>query len=652
METNPFILALSKTLPESCLQGLAVYLILQLLFYIDKRSTPSLKFNLYYVANLCLFAGFVLTFFHHYQQSQITSFNPNLLPNKIGDSIPTIISKPNLWLQFSFWTSNYAYLITGFYLLGLLFCVLKLAIGIINISWFRNNKNLKLDSYLSNISNQLSSNFRLIKTVSVYLSDQICVPLTIGFIKPIIVFPIALVNQLSAEQTEAILLHELAHIKRNDYLLNIFLCIVQSFLFFNPIVWLMKREINKYREQCCDDLVLDNTQHKIAYAHALLLIEESRNTQLTLALASNGKKYTLLNRIKRITNMKINEPSPQNKLVVLLLALITIGISVAWNMPVKKVLKQSTNRHLTSVTIVETKPDSSKFKLAANKMLLVHKAAPDSSKIEMVADTIFIEHQLRNKPNQKLTFQGKGIIYDPSADTIIKSKNKFKIVLEDSVGNKKEYNSIDELPADAQKEFLKENSKLNGFQKVDFDFKFPDSNKFVYNFNNKFHFNPQSKKQAEIMRKQAEVMRQQIQKQFSSPEWKKQMEDIKVQGEEIRKQFNSPEFKKQMADIKVQGEEIQKQFNSPEWKKQIENINKLANEATTKYFNSPEWKKQEESMKNLSIKLNMPYNSKKWKKQMEDLRKSAVDSDGANWKKSLDEQRKLVPEKAGKPGKL
>lgn len=349
METNQFILALSKTLPESYLQGLAVYLVLQLFFLVDKRSTPLLKFNLFYCANLGLFTGFVLTFFHHYQQVITTSFDPVLLQSIDRNNIPTIITKPNLWLQFSFWTNHYAYLITGFYLLGLLFCMLKLTIGIINISWFRSNRNLKLDDYLTQLSIQLSSNFRLIKTVSVFVSDKISVPFTLGFIKPIIVFPIALVNQLSTEQTEAILLHELAHIKRNDYLLNILLCIVQSFLFFNPAIWLMKREINKYREQCCDDLVLDKTQHKLAYARALLLIEESRSTPLTLALASNGKKYNLLNRIKRILNMKTNQPSPQNKFVVLLLAVIVLGLTVAWNLPAKKDIKHTIAKHFKAI---------------------------------------------------------------------------------------------------------------------------------------------------------------------------------------------------------------------------------------------------------------------------------------------------------------
>jgi bla regulator protein BlaR1 len=592
METTPFILALSKTLPESCLQGAVVYLVLQLLFLSYKRSTPNLKFNLYYAANLCLFIGFFYTFIHHYQQIPDASFSKPLSQPNLGNEIQTIIAKPSLWLQFSFWTSHYAYLITGLYFVGLVFCTLKLSLGLINISWFKNNKQLKSDPYLTEISVRLSSNFRLIKTVSVYLSDKICVPLTLGFIKPIIVFPIALINQLSAEQTEAILLHELAHIKRNDYLLNLLLGIVRSFLFFNPVVWLMEREINKYREQCCDDLVLDNTQHKIAYARALLLIEENRSTQLTFALPSNGKKYTLLNRIKRITQMKTNNPSPQNKFVVLLLILVTISVSVAWNMPLKKALKSYTLRHSK---IEAKKIDGSKSETIANKIVMTKASKQDT--IRFFSDKIVF--QPSSISNRKLTISGKRIEFNPSADTVIKSKNKFKIVLEDSTGNKKEYNSIEELPADAQKEFLKQNGKLDQLQ----------------GFNS-----------SDVKMDTSEIAS--IKKQFNSPEWKKQMADIRKQGEEIRKQFNSPEWKKQMADIRKQGEEIRKQFNSPKWKKEMLDIQRQSAQIK-KQFNSPEWKKQ-----------------------MEDLRKNATDSARANWKKSSDEQRKLVPEKAGEPKKL
>ena len=558
MESNHLILALGKTLPESVLQGAAVYLLLQILFLSDKNSSPNMRFNLLFASSLLLMLGFLVTFFYHDRQLANASFNTVLLGNGNPNHVQTVLTKPNLRLQFSFWTNHYANLITGFYLIGLSFCMLKLVFGLINISWFRSNKNLKLDHNLTRISQHLNSNFRLIKTVSVFLSEQIQVPMTIGFIKPIIVFPIALINQLSAAQTEAILLHELAHIKRNDYLLNIILGIMRAFLFFNPAIWLMEREINKYREQCCDDLVIDNTTDKLAYAHALLLVEENRASQLTFALSSNGKKFNLLDRIKRMIDMKNNEPSPQNKLIVLLFALITIGVTVAWNMPVKKAPKSHT---IYKLKIEETYPDGRKKTISADTVELLKSSK--QNKFRLYTNNITYKP---TQSNTRFKFSGNRLVYNLAADTLINSKSKFKIVMEDSLGNKKEYNSIEELPADARKEFLKENNQANRIPNL--NFRTPDSNLVVYNFSNKLYSNPDWKKQAEEMRKQGEALG----KYYNSPQFKKQIEKLTQQSKELaeqaRKQFDNPKFKKQMEQLRKQGEKMHLYYNSPVWRKQ------------------------------------------------------------------------------------
>lgn len=90
-----------------------------------------------------------------------------------------------------------------------------------------------------------------------FLSEKMLIPFTAGFIKPMILFPVALLNRLSEEQVEAILLHEMAHIKRHDYLFNILQRIMEIVLFFNPMIWLLAKDIRREREFCCDDLVID-----------------------------------------------------------------------------------------------------------------------------------------------------------------------------------------------------------------------------------------------------------------------------------------------------------------------------------------------------------------------------------------------------------
>lgn len=256
--------------------------------------------------------------------------------------------------------------------------------------------------------------------------------------------------------------------------------------------------------------------------------------------------------------MKTNDPSPQNKLIILLLAIATIGLSVAWNFPSKKTLK-----HLTvhNFKVIKKASDSTHVEQFSNKTIdyLVHKSAK------------------KFKPaNRKFTVNS-------FTDTVIKSKNKFKIVLEDSIGNKKEYNSVEELPADAQKEFLKQNQKIGSLMNYNFN-SVPMTNfKMLDRLNDTVFFSsPQWKKQAEEMRKQGLEMR----KQFNSLQWKKQMADIHKQTETLRKRFNSPEWKKQQEDIRKQAEEIRKQFNSPEWKKQQANISKQVEESIKREVDS------------------------------------------------------------------
>ncbi len=144
------------------------------------------------------------------------------------------------------------------------------------------------------------------KKVSVWLSKHIEVPSVTGFLNPIILLPFSIINNLSTEQVNAILVHELAHIKRNDYLLNFIQCFLELILFFNPFAIFLSNSAKKERENCCDDWVLTYRFNTLEYAKALLVLEEQRqHLPLTLAATSNNK--LLLQRIKRFVNTSTPE---------------------------------------------------------------------------------------------------------------------------------------------------------------------------------------------------------------------------------------------------------------------------------------------------------------------------------------------------------
>ncbi|RYG38353.1 MAG: M56 family metallopeptidase, partial [Chitinophagaceae bacterium] len=137
--------------------------------------------------------------------------------------------------------------------------------------------------------------------ISVWLSRNITTPLTYGWLKPVILLPVALVNQLSQEEVETLILHELAHISSKDYLLNFLVIISETLFFFNPFILLLAREIKKEREINCDSQVIQFKYSPLLYAGTLLKAARFQQDAPSLSLSAVSDKSSLMERIKLIT---------------------------------------------------------------------------------------------------------------------------------------------------------------------------------------------------------------------------------------------------------------------------------------------------------------------------------------------------------------
>src|SRR5882724_2300229 len=165
------------------------------------------------------------------------------------------------------------------------------------------------------------------KEVRVWLSSLVEGPVTLGFLKPVILIPFATVNNLSLQQVEAILLHELAHIKRYDYLLNLCVTILEVIFFFNPFTLRLIRNIKREREHRCDDLVMQFRYDPHIYVSALLSLATDGQRRQQMALAATGKNdRLLLHRVRRILKQKSKADRPGARPVVFLLFAIFAGI--------------------------------------------------------------------------------------------------------------------------------------------------------------------------------------------------------------------------------------------------------------------------------------------------------------------------------------
>jgi hypothetical protein len=166
------------------------------------------------------------------------------------------------------------------------------------------------------------------------------VPAALGVLRPAILLPLSGLSGLSSAQIEALLAHELAHVRRHDYLVNLFQTAVETLLFYHPAVWWISRQVRVERENCCDDLAIEATGDARAYARALLRLEEQR-AMVQLAVAATGA--TLLPRIARL--FPRHPASPANPAhagaFLALAALVTLGAAARGPAPPPEVFAGS-----------------------------------------------------------------------------------------------------------------------------------------------------------------------------------------------------------------------------------------------------------------------------------------------------------------------
>jgi GWxTD domain-containing protein len=151
---------------------------------------------------------------------------------------------------------------------------------------------------------ELAAAVRVSQPVELLESCLAGVPLVIGYWRPVILMPLGALAGLSAEQVEAILIHELAHIRRADYLVGLAQSLVEGLFFFHPAVWWISAALRAEREYACDDVVVALRPDARAYAAALTTLEQNRWPAIQAAAAANGGD--LVRRVRRL----LGDPAP------------------------------------------------------------------------------------------------------------------------------------------------------------------------------------------------------------------------------------------------------------------------------------------------------------------------------------------------------
>ena len=332
---SPFLIALGWTIASSLWQVALLWLLYQLINSGGRKVSPALKHSVAVLFLFISFAWFGITFVQNFNEvtalkKSLTSVAENnftlaqalfnvTAANTTNNRIFTII---NEFLPY----------LSAAYLVVLLILLAKLTRAYLFSMQLKTHGLIEIESQWIKFVNSYAINIGIKKEVKVFLSEKIDVPATLNFFKPIILLPVATFNHLSVTQVESVLLHELAHIRRNDYLINIIASVIETILFFNPFVFLLAKYLKKEREHCCDDLVLCYKFDPHSYASALLSLEKMRIGLQPLAVAATGESGQLLGRVKRILNVKSNNLNYGQKLTALIVTALIL-LSLAWLSP-------------------------------------------------------------------------------------------------------------------------------------------------------------------------------------------------------------------------------------------------------------------------------------------------------------------------------
>lgn len=345
--------ALGWAIAHSLWQMGLLWLIYQLLLGLPKHVKPAYRYG---GAMLFIATGFIwfsITFADQFYTYQSINRYIEQLPVADGEVLsPEILaasaSGEMINRIFSTFESFIPYL-SGGYLTVLIFLFVRLINAYGYTQKIRTQGLVPAGEFWDDQLLQFTRKLGLPDNIKVYLTELIDVPATIGFFKPVILLPIATINHLSTEQVESIILHELAHIRRQDYLLNILISVLETILFFNPFAYLLVNVVKKERELFCDDFVVAFKNDPHNYATALLHLEKLRKgSTALLAVAATGHDGVLLNRVKRI--MKVNAQPFQYREKLIALFFISFLLStLAWLDPVPT----SPGRTLTTAVLNE-----------------------------------------------------------------------------------------------------------------------------------------------------------------------------------------------------------------------------------------------------------------------------------------------------------
>ena len=475
--SHEFIRAFAWTLLHSLWQGALVASMAAGFLVLFRSYRPPVRYTVLYSLLALLPVLFVLTFLWCYN------------PHSTGDHVKTVMvthQPDDPALKYTSSPDDYSFLSTAWYnaparfvenhanwlvliwFAGFLFFFIRFSGSILLIHRLRSEKIYPVDIYWHDRLKNLSGSMGLRKSIKFAESAIAKIPMTIGYLKPVILVPLGTIGGVPAQQLDAILLHELAHILRRDYLLNIIQSVIEMIFFYHPVTWWISGLIRQEREHICDDLVISVNHDHLNYIKALTTMEELNVKTPMMANAITGSRKKLLNRVKRLLMpAKIKRNISEGIVAFFLLATLVLALSFnalsiipdSYDMSGRESGERLISLLPNSLTISATASNTPQQLAGMQSNTSVPDTIISTSKsgkviVKVYTDTIgdsdqkhldvFVEaldHQMNDLEKQQKEFEKQVIILKSAEDQIdsiskiivIKSGDSIKVINQDTV---------------------------------------------------------------------------------------------------------------------------------------------------------------------------------------------------------------------------
>jgi TonB-dependent SusC/RagA subfamily outer membrane receptor len=623
--------------------------IIWIVFRFVSKDNAKLRYGIASIGLAFILISFALTLIHYFLNSVkadigTNNLNPELLLLLVREGSDT--SKFFNFEDINF--AKYFPVMVNLWFIGV--CVLSVHMTVNYIQSLRLRKYLTypISNKTQKIASNLIERLELKRKIIFKESGYVQTPSLIGYFKPIVLLPVSMLSGIPDNQLEIIIAHELAHIKRHDYLFQFVQGILELLFFYHPVVWWLSSVVNTEREHVCDDIAVKVCGESLTLIKALNNMEAIRKKRFELVLGLSGKKNNLFNRVQRIVRPKSESARKTDKLVFSgLFVLLFTGLVLVSNFAISgnafsgkqffskiNVIDQNLNQGTNKTTVPVEKDKKKKRKkksTKSEKTVDIEEIVPEIEivpevetvpEIEIkVPDVIEITPEIETVPEIETIPEietAPGIEIAPEVET------EFEIeVPKDSLGAKEWIEKhVSELIKKQTKELEEASFKIEVAKlEMDFEKMRLELEKALKELNSEQLQKEMKEHQADLKQELEELSSDKLIKQFEL--------ERKLQKEELSKQIKEIEINKELseqekAEMKKRIKETLERVSSKDFKEQLKaNIERTQQSLKEhiKKMESVEYEKQlqiqRESLKNQLEKFNSPEYQKEMQEKFE-----------------------------------